>query len=194
MIVHTGVGVVLGVVVGLIFATSAVPKLRYPQGFMLAVLAYHVLPLRMGRLYARLLPPLELLIALLLMSGTAMRSASIAAAALLLSFLIAVGINVARGRDLDCHCFGRAARRPIGWGLMLQDSVLLGATIVLATNARAWVTPESWSVFHLFGLAQAGSVGPFLSCVALLAGTMVLSGASKSMERRYRHASVRRDQ
>ena len=58
---------------GIIFLTSAVPKLRHPKGFVLAVLEYRVLPPRLSWYYARLVPPLEFLLALLLLSGTAVR-------------------------------------------------------------------------------------------------------------------------
>jgi hypothetical protein len=52
--------VLLGVVLACVFLASAVPKLRYPRGFILAVLEYRVLPERLAWLYGRLLPPLEL--------------------------------------------------------------------------------------------------------------------------------------
>jgi uncharacterized membrane protein YphA (DoxX/SURF4 family) len=127
--------VLLSVALALIFLASAVPKLRHPRGFILAVLEYRVLPTRLSWFYARLLPPLELLLGLLLLSGTAVRSTAIVLALLLLSFMIAMSINLARGRNLDCHCFGKALRRSIGWGLLLQDSVLL-AQLLLSPSSR----------------------------------------------------------
>src|SRR5205807_7414868 len=92
--------VVLSAVLGIIFLASAVPKLRHPKGFVLAVLEYRVLPPRLSWFYARLVPPLEFLLALLLLTGTAVRSAAVVMSMLLLSFIAAVGINLTRGRDL----------------------------------------------------------------------------------------------
>lgn len=163
----------------LIFLTSAVPKLRHPKGFILAVLEYRILPSRLSWWYARLLPPLELLLALLLLSGTAVRLATVVVSLLLLSFMIAVGINVARGRNLDCHCFGKARRRTIGWGLLLQDGALLGVAIVLAVITRSWIALEPWSIFRLSGLAQVGSPVLLLSCVVATACVAVLLSFSK---------------
>src|SRR5947209_6744809 len=81
-----GVEVILSTVLGIIFLASAVPKLRHPKGYVLAVLEYRVLPPGLGWFYARLLPPLELLLAVLLLTGIAVRSAAVVVSVLLLSF------------------------------------------------------------------------------------------------------------
>ncbi len=173
-----GMEVLLSAVLGSTFLASAVPKLRHPRGFILAVLEYRVLPPRLGWFYARLLPPLEFLVALLLFTGTAVRSAAIGTSVLLLSFIVAVGINLARGRDLDCHCFGKATKRPIGWRLLLQDAALLGAAIALVAVTREWAALEPWSVFRLSGLVQAESPLPLLACAAVTICTAVLLSGS----------------
>src|SRR5207302_4809717 len=105
-----GAEILLSIALGIVFLAAAVPKLRHPRGFVLAVLEYRVLPARLSRFYARLVPSLELLLALLLLTGTAVRSAAAITSVLLFSFIAAVGINLIRGRDLDCHCFGKATR------------------------------------------------------------------------------------
>jgi hypothetical protein len=188
----TDVQVFLSMALALIFLASAVPKLLHPRGFILAVLEYRVLPPRLGRVYARLLPPLELLLALLLLSGTSVRLAAIGQSVLLLSFLVAVSINLARGRTLDCHCFGKARRRPIGWGLLLQDGALLGASLVLAVITRAWVAPQPWSVFRLLGLGQAAGPALLLGCTALTGCAVALLGLSASGMRQFGSAGVRK--
>jgi len=177
-----GMEVFLSAALAIIFLTASVPKLRHPKGFVLAVLEYRVLPSRFSWFYARLVPPLECLLALLLLTGTAVRFAAILIGMLLLSFIIAIAINLARGRDLDCHCFSKAKKRPIGWRLLLQDAVLLGTAIALAVPSE-WVVPEPWSVFRLFGLIHAGSVVPLLGCGGVTACTAVLLSRSISARR-----------
>ncbi|MDB5060076.1 MAG: DoxX family protein [Chloroflexi bacterium] len=169
-----GVQITLSIALAVIFAVSAVPKIRHPKGFVVAVLAYHVLPPRLGRLYARLIPPLELLAAFLLASGTSLRIAAIIAASTLGTFIVAVGLNVVRGRDLDCHCFGRGVRRRIGWGLVLQDAALLAVSVFVGTMATSWVDAEPWSVFRLLGWSQAGAMIPPLACVMATTAAVVL--------------------
>jgi uncharacterized membrane protein YphA (DoxX/SURF4 family) len=180
----------LGAVLGLVFMASAVPKLRHPRGFVLAVLEYRVLPPRLSRLYARLVPPLEFLVALLMLTGTAVRSAAAVMSVLLLSFIVAIGINMARGRDLDCHCFGRATTRTIGWRALLQDVVLLGAAMAVIVLASEWVAPAPWSVFHIAGLAQAGWPVPLLGCVAVTTCAATLLGRSADGRRKYDSLAV----
>lgn len=166
-----GMQVLLSLALAFIFLASAVPKLRHPSGFVLAVLEYRVLPARLSWVYARMVPPLELLLVLLLLSGTAVRSVAIVMSLLLLSFITAVGTNLARGRHLDCHCFGKASSRPFGWRLLLEDAALLGTALALAVITQEWVAPESWSVFRLSGLVSAGSLAPLLGCVVVTACT-----------------------
>lgn len=156
---------------GGIFLFSAVPKLRRPRGFVLTVLEYRVLPSRLSYFYGWLLPSVELFIALLLLSGVAIRLAGALTALLLLSFIIAVSINLARGRSLDCGCFGKKAKRKIGKGLLLQDGFLLAAAITLSFLAPTWMNLESWSAFRLAGLTD--SMLPLL----LLVGLALVAGA-----------------
>ena len=184
--------ILLSLGLALIFLASAIPKLRHPKGFILAVLEYRVLPTRLGWLYARLIPPLELLLALFLLSGIAVRSTAIVLSLLLLSFMIAISINVARGRNLDCHCFGKARRRTIGWGLLIQDGMLLGASIGLAIISNTWLRPESWSVFRLIGMMQAGSPVLLLVCGGVTVCIAGILSRSTSGRRHYGSAGVSR--
>jgi hypothetical protein len=190
--IQTSLQIACSLVLAAVFGASAVPKLRHPKGFVLAVLMYRVLPPRLSRSYAMLLPPVELLIALLLVSGTGVRLAAVIAAALLLSFIAAVGLNIKRGRYLDCHCFGRSARRSIGWGLLAKDGVLLGVATVLAAVATTWVTPAPWSMLRLAGLTTPGSPAPLLWCTGVTAVAAVLLGRPVVGRRRYGDALTSR--
>ncbi len=169
------IGATLSLIIGGVFLASAIPKLRHPRGFILSVLEYRVLPPFLGKLYGHVIPSLELFIALLLFVGSAVRSATAIAALLLLSFIIATGINMIRGRDLDCHCFGTTRQRSIGWGLLLQDMFLLGAVIALGIIAQAWVALEPWSIFRLLGLAEITNFSLLLGlCAGIGIGTTIL--------------------
>jgi methylamine utilization protein MauE len=188
----TGIQILLSIGLALIFFASAIPKLRHPKGFILAVLEYRVLPTGLSWFYARLLPPVEFLLALLLLTGTAVRSVAIILSLLLFSFMIAVGINLARGRTLDCHCFGKARRRTIGWGLLLQDGVLLIASLALAIIASAWIAPASWSIFRLSGLLPVGSPILVLGCVVVTLCAAALLGRPTFSKRGYGNGVLRR--
>lgn len=184
----TVIEVVLSIILGTVFLGSAIPKLRHPRGFVLTVLEYRVLPLTLSRFYGWILPPLELLLALLVLSGTSVRLAAIVISLLLFSFIVAVGINMARGRELDCGCFGTKKRRKIGWELLLQDGALLGSATTLTILASTWVGFESWSVFRLFGMGSIRNPFPFLICVGLTVSVTAL--LRKSLVERKRSLRV----
>jgi predicted small secreted protein len=180
----------LSIILSCVFFASALPKLRHPKGFILVVLEYRVLPPELGLLYARLLPPLEFLLALLLVTGTAIRAAGVVAALLLFSFLVAASINLARGRRLDCHCFGHAMQRQIGWGLLVQDGVLLAFTIVLIALDQPWLILERWSVFRLVGLSGVGGLGWLVGCLGVTAcAAILLRNFGKSVHRERKQAA-----
>lgn len=160
------IAIPLSVILGLVFLGSSVPKLRHPRGFVLLVLEYRVLPPTSGRLYGRVIPHLELLVGLLLITGVAVRLATFLAVVLILSFLAAVAINMARGRDLDCGCFGAARGRRIGSGLVIQDSVLLGVAVALFALAGDWMQAQPWSLFRLSPWLTQIPLGPVFACGA----------------------------
>lgn len=164
---------------GLVFLGSAVPKLRHPKGFLLTVLAYEALPIAFSRMFAWMLPVAKLLCAILLLCGVATRIAAIIAACLLTSFLYAICLNLARGRSLECHCFGSSSHRRISPGLAAQDFALLGLAIGLVVVNGGWWSLEPWSVFRLPYLLPSTSAFQHLlptsgeSLVALVASIIV---------------------
>jgi hypothetical protein len=91
---------------------------------------------------------------------------------LLASFVVAVAINLARGRELDCGCFGRGKTRPIDHRLLLQNLALLAMGVLVAVRGHGWATPEPLSIFRLTG--QEASFAPLLGCVLLTVGATVL--------------------
>lgn len=78
---------IFGVVLGAVFVAATVPKLRRPKTFTLAVMEYRVLPPFFSRLFARMVPPIELLLGTFFLMGTAVRLAAVATLVLLTSFL-----------------------------------------------------------------------------------------------------------
>lgn len=164
---------------GGVFIAAALPKLRHPKGFLLTVLEYRILGDGASRLYALVVPPFELLAALLLFAGVAVRPTALLLSLLLLSFLVAIGVNLARGRDLDCGCFGSGTRkgtsRRIGPGLLLQDLGLLAAALLLVATLPRWMDPAPWSVALLLARLVGVPVAVALVCSACLALTVWLA-------------------
>lgn len=157
-------GFVLAVTLGLTFAISSVNKFRDLRGFALGVLEYDVLPHGLAITYARLVPFAEFGVGIALLTGVAPVASGLISAALLASFLVAVSINVARGRSLDCHCFGSQGGERIGWPTQVRLILLLAfAAVVVRTDANDLVPSESlpavlFSLGILLGLYLLGGV------------------------------------
>src|SRR5215469_8575018 len=119
---------------GGIFGYAAWVKLREPwMLFALSVDAYHVLPEWGAIAVARVLPWLELTLAVLLVTGLWKRVTLPAASALLAVFFGLMVRSYVRGEGIDCGCFGPGeAISPI---TLLRDGGLLAASIFLTVMA-----------------------------------------------------------
>lgn len=160
---------------------AAVPKLARPRSFFLTVVSYEVLPLGLAAPFALAAPVAEFVIAVALALGVAQRPTGIAAAFLFLSFTIAVAVNVARGRVVDCGCFG-TGRRQTGPSLLAQDLVLLGIAVVIA----AWGGESSASSLSALTLTGAGhGHAPVAVSVLILALVIALVLLALGERRQY---------
>lgn len=91
---------------GYVFIDAGLAKLPHPYATEQATRAYQLLPWQLTHSYALLLPAAELLLGVLLVLGIVTRSAAVAAALALCSFLIGITSAWVRGLNIDCGCFG----------------------------------------------------------------------------------------
>lgn len=131
-------------VLGLVFIAAALPKLTDPPGFAKSIWAYDLFPAWSLPPLALVLPWLELLCGLALCLGLWIRAAAAWVAVLLLSFALALAINLARRHPVDCGCFGASESRTeaeqlidMRW-LVLRDVglLLLVLQVLLASDSR----------------------------------------------------------
>jgi uncharacterized membrane protein YphA (DoxX/SURF4 family) len=115
---------------------SASRKLQHPTRFVAGVADYRILPARLAHAFGVVLPWGELAIAITLLSGFAVPIAGIAAAIMLSAFMVAVVLNIRRGRIIPCNCFGIAGTAMIGWGTVGRNVILLA--IALGTVALSY--------------------------------------------------------
>jgi len=74
--------------------------------------------------FGLLLPIVEIVVAIALLAPATAVWGAVAALVLLLAFIAAIGVNLARGRHPDCHCFGQIDSGPVGGRTLLRDGVL----------------------------------------------------------------------
>jgi Methylamine utilisation protein MauE len=120
--------------VALTFAASAVAKLRNPSAFGHGVARYQIIPARLASPASLLIIALELVIAGTFASGFLVRWTSLVALALLAAFAFAVTINLRRGRELPCMCFGSRSEDPIS-ALSLVRIALITCAVVLVRES-----------------------------------------------------------
>jgi len=118
-------------------------KIRERREFFEVLTAYRLLPGSVIPAATHVLPSVELLTAFGLLVPASRRTACVAAAALLLGYGCAIGINLARGRrDLDCGCSLAAGRRPIAAWMLLRNGILASAALAAAFPWMA--RPLTW--------------------------------------------------
>lgn len=120
------------VLVGLTFVTAAFGKLRHRLEFQGVVSNYRLLPEAAVPAFALFLPPVEIVVATALLFAPSSWSA-LCAAALLVVFAVAMGINMQRGRrHIDCGCFQSALKQTLSWVLVARN---VGLALLLAVPA-----------------------------------------------------------
>jgi putative oxidoreductase len=115
---------VLEVVLGGVFFYAGLQKYLHAYEFAEAVLAYHLLPASLVGAVAAALPWVEIAAGLFLIIGLKRRSCLILLAGLVGGFIVVILITMARGLKIDCGC-GLFLSRQVGWGVLLEDGVLL---------------------------------------------------------------------
>jgi thiol-disulfide isomerase/thioredoxin/uncharacterized membrane protein YphA (DoxX/SURF4 family) len=171
-----GVLLLVRLLLSVTFAVAGIAKLADPAGTRQSILDFGA-PAFLARLGARLLPLVELACASALIPAATAVWGATGTVALLLLFIVVIGISLARGRRPQCHCFGQVHSEPVGWTTMARNTVLsaMAAFVILQgrgsspgyidwlnslTNFEAAVLAFSfaiaalaagwiWSLFHL---------------------------------------------
>jgi len=93
---------------GALFVIAAIPKIADPPSFAHMIYNYRIVPASLVNLMALTMPWVELLAGLALIIGVWKRAALGLIGAMLVVFIVAIGINLARGNAIDCGCFNVA--------------------------------------------------------------------------------------
>jgi len=126
--------------IALVYLTAALGKMRHWAVFHGVVANYRLLPAALAAPFAYCLPPFEALLGAALLFGLLSPWAEAAAAALLLLFAAAMGVNLLRGRrNIDCGCFQSALKQRLRWILVIRNCVmaLLLGLVLSTTRAPA---------------------------------------------------------
>jgi uncharacterized membrane protein YphA (DoxX/SURF4 family) len=182
----------LRLVLGGLLLLAGVTKLAGRRAFYEAVADYDVLPGLLQRPFAALVPLVEVTLGALLLLGLGTRAAAALATPLFLSFGIAIGINMLRGRNFDCHCFGAAQRERIGWPALIRSAALVLAALVVAIGASRFGSLE----LALFGsngdLPSEGEAIPMIFLAAVVFDVLFLLPETLAFREIFRRAQAER--
>jgi methylamine dehydrogenase accessory protein MauD len=153
-------------VLAVVFAVAGISKLTDREGSRQAMSDFG-LPAVLAAPFGLLLPLAELAVAVALVPATTAWWGAVGALVLLLLFVAGIGVNLARGRKPDCHCFGQLHSAPAGWKTLARNGALaVVAAIVVWQGSDGGGTGTS-ALGWLGGLSATPLVGLILGLVAL---------------------------
>ena len=106
---HPWLTIRVQIALGVIFVIAALPKIVDPPSFAHMIYNYKLIPFGIINAMALVMPWIELLCGLALILGVWTGTARTIIAALLLTFIVAISINLLRGNAIDCGCFDVSA-------------------------------------------------------------------------------------
>jgi putative oxidoreductase len=119
------------IILAAVFIFAGMEKIINPEGFAVSIDNYKLLPTAAVNIAAITLPWIEVAAGLLLLFGTAVKESALLINGMLVVFIAAIGISIARGLNIDCGCFGTAGGSQVGFLKLLENSSLLFIGIIL---------------------------------------------------------------
>jgi putative oxidoreductase len=134
------------IILSVVFIFAGIEKIIDPEGFSTSIANYKLLPLSLVNIAAITLPWIEVAAGLFLLFGVATKENTFLINSMLLIFIIAIGISVARGLNIDCGCFGTSSVKQVGFAKIAENSILflMGIPLILFGS-------------RLFSIAEPGS-------------------------------------
>ena len=140
---HPWLTVRVQIALGAIFIVAALPKIVDPPSFAHMIYNYRIVPGWAVNPLALTLPWIELLAGLALILGIFRRAAASIVGAMLIVFIVGIGINLGRGNAIDCGCFEQNPEpktnaqliRDMQWVLIRDIGMLLMVAQILYANS-----------------------------------------------------------
>jgi uncharacterized membrane protein YphA (DoxX/SURF4 family) len=122
---HPATGAVCRVLIGGLFIYTSVPKVLRPDEFARLVAGYRILHPDMVNLVGVILPWVELVAGCFLVIGILPQSSAALIAGMMVVFIGAGLLALARGLEISCGCFFPIGGDELTWVTLLRDAVLL---------------------------------------------------------------------
>lgn len=140
---HPWLTVRVQIALGAIFVVAALPKIADPPSFAHMIYNYRILPGSLINISALVMPWVELLAGLALILGVWVKPARWIVTLMLVTFMIAIAINLGRDNAIDCGCFDTSAANKTYeerirdmWIVLIRDAGMLVMVAQLAWAER----------------------------------------------------------
>jgi uncharacterized membrane protein YphA (DoxX/SURF4 family) len=117
------------ITLGFLFIYAGAEKISDPSGFSTSISNYKLLPIYTVNFFAISMPWIELVAGILLVFGIAVKENAFIINAMLIVFIVAISISLARGLSIDCGCFGKGNQ--IGIQKLIENSLMFFAGVLL---------------------------------------------------------------
>ncbi|MCP4541060.1 MAG: hypothetical protein GY832_28320 [Chloroflexi bacterium] len=121
---------------GVIFLVAGLPHASNPYFFLGSIYAYDLVGPGVAQIVAMVLPWLQLILAVCLITRIWLDAAHLIALGMLGSFVIVQSLAFYRGLDISCGCFGPCHETPIGLTSILP--VLTLFLLCLVRSSMRW--------------------------------------------------------
>jgi uncharacterized membrane protein YphA (DoxX/SURF4 family) len=129
----------LQIALGVFFVAAALPKLLDPPSFAHMIYNYRIVPGSLINLMALTMPWIELLTGVALILGIWRRTAAALTGAMLIVFIVAISINLARHNPIDCGCFDvKAAGKSAAQRVADMKFDVVRDLVMLAMCVQVW--------------------------------------------------------
>lgn len=120
-------------ILGGVFIYASIDKISFPKEFTNIVTNYHLLPPKVAACIAFILPWVEIILGIFLISGIFVRESAYALSILLIIFMIVLGIRSFYVPFEDCGCFAKTSILSSSSLLfvMTRDLIFLGLGIFI---------------------------------------------------------------
>lgn len=126
----------------LIFIFAGMEKIVNPSGFSDSIANYKLLPLSFINIFAIVIPWIEIAAGLMLLFGAAVKENAFIINSLMVVFILAIAISVARGLNIDCGCFGTQSGAKVGFVKLIENIGILAMGILVMIFGASFLSVE----------------------------------------------------